>query len=73
MEKVCVVGSGRSIARQIVGKLGEFAPYGGTFNPYVASVREDEFITKRKTLPLEVFDKRKKRKKLARKMRRGRS
>ncbi len=70
MEKVCVVGSGRSIARQIVGKLGEFAPICSEFNPHVASV-EDPLRTK--NLSTKVFDKRKKRKKLARKMRRGRS
>ena len=72
MEKISIVGSGRSVTRQIVDGLGEFAPYGGTFNPYVASVREDEFIAKRKTLSSEVFNRRKKRSKLARKMRKGR-
>lgn len=70
MEKMSIVGSGRSVARQIVDKLGEFAPICSEFNPHVASV---EYPLHTKNLSTKVFDKRKKRKKLARKMRRGRN
>lgn len=70
MEKMSIVGSGRSVTSQIVNALGESAPNCLEFNPHVMSV---ENLVNTKNLSPAVFDKRKKRKKLARKMRRGRN
>jgi hypothetical protein len=67
MEKMSIVGSGRSVTSQIVNALGEFAPNCLEFNPHVMSV---ENPVNTKNLSPAVFDKRKK---LARKMRRGRN
>jgi hypothetical protein len=68
-EKTVIVG--RSRASSIAYLLGTLTPACLAFETYKEELRED-YTPRTKNLPPKVFDKRKKRKQLARRMRRTR-